>query len=171
MRWRLRLAVVPRPISCNEVASSAPRHRGIAPNDSAAIVLNASANASVAWPDEITQRLRPLADCWREIAFQSDYEASELVRRDRIDILVDLAGHIGGNRLMVFARKPAPIQVTYIGYQNTTGMLAMDYRLTDDGKCPKCAAAIPGRWDAAKTRSALKRFTAFDRIPRAVRQS
>ena len=55
-----------------------------------------------------------------------------MVRQDRIDVLVDLTGHIGGGtRLLLFARKPAPIQVTYIGYQNTTGMQAMDYRFTD----------------------------------------
>ncbi len=53
------------------------------------------------------------------------------MRNDAIDILVDLTGHIGSNRLPMFARRPAPIQVTYIGYQNTTGMSAMDYRLTD----------------------------------------
>ena len=67
-----------------------------------------------------------------DIVGQSDAQVAELVRNDRIDILVDLTGHISsGGRLLVFARKPAPVQVTYIGYQNTTGMRAMDYRLTD----------------------------------------
>ncbi len=81
--------------------------------------------------DGATERLQQYADHWRDIANMSDLQASEIVRQDRIDILVDLAGHIGGGRLLVFARKPAPVQVTYIGYQNTTGMAAMDYRLTD----------------------------------------
>jgi predicted O-linked N-acetylglucosamine transferase (SPINDLY family) len=59
-----------------------------------------------------------------------------LIRDDQIDLLVDLSGHIAGHRLLVFARKPAPVQVTYLGYQNTTGMQAMDYRLTDDWSDP-----------------------------------
>jgi predicted O-linked N-acetylglucosamine transferase (SPINDLY family) len=92
--------------------------------------------AHVDCPDETTGRLRGYADQWRDIAHLSDAEAAALVRRDRIDILVDLTGHIGGNRMLLFARKPAPIQVTYIGYQNTTGMKAMDYRLTDDWADP-----------------------------------
>ena len=86
--------------------------------------------------DQTTARLRPFADHWREITHASDAQAAEMVRRDQIDILVDLAGHIGGTRLLLFAHKPAPIQVTYIGYQNTTGMAAMDYRLTDDWSDP-----------------------------------
>jgi predicted O-linked N-acetylglucosamine transferase (SPINDLY family) len=86
--------------------------------------------------DETTARLQTYADGWREIAHLADEQVAQMVRDDKIDILVDLAGHIGGNRLLVFARKPAPVQVTYIGYQNTTGMSAMDYRLTDDWSDP-----------------------------------
>jgi predicted O-linked N-acetylglucosamine transferase (SPINDLY family) len=81
--------------------------------------------------DKTTTRLRVAVDHWREVRLHSDEQLARLIRDDAIDILVDLTGHIGGNRLLVFARKPAPIQVTYIGYQNTTGMSAMDYRLTD----------------------------------------
>ena len=87
-------------------------------------------------PDEITARLQGAVDHWRETLAVKDERLADMVREDRIDILVDLAGHIGGNRLLVFARKPAPIQVTYIGYQNTTGMSAMDYRLTDERADP-----------------------------------
>ena len=82
-------------------------------------------------PDEVTERLRKAADTWRSIAGLPDERAAELVREDGIDILVDLAGHTGGHRLRVFARKPAPIQITYLGYPGTTGLAAMDYRLTD----------------------------------------
>ena len=86
--------------------------------------------------DETTRRFHASADHWREIFAANDQAVSEAIRRDSIDILVDLNGHINGNRLLVFARKPAPIQVTYIGYQNTTGMSAIDYRLTDDHADP-----------------------------------
>jgi predicted O-linked N-acetylglucosamine transferase (SPINDLY family) len=86
--------------------------------------------------DEVTARLKAVADHWRDVGYKTDAQIAEMVREDRIDILVDLAGHIGENRLLVFARKPAPVQVTYIGYQNTTGMSAMDYRLTDERSDP-----------------------------------
>ena len=81
--------------------------------------------------DDISQRLRGCADHWRKITGKADWRVADLIRKDGIDILVDLAGHTACNRLLVFARKPAPVQVTYLGYPNTTGMKAMDYRLTD----------------------------------------
>ncbi len=81
--------------------------------------------------DAATDRLKAAADVWRQTRFRTDAQLAELVRQDRIDILVDLTGHLAAHRLLAFARRPAPVQVTYIGYQNTTGMSAMDYRLTD----------------------------------------
>ena len=68
---------------------------------------------------------------WRDISGLDDTQAADLVESDAIDILVDLSGHTRGNRLLLFARKPAPLQMTFLGYPNTTGMRAMDYRLTD----------------------------------------
>lgn len=81
--------------------------------------------------DRMTDRFQSLASLWRPLYNASDDEAAAIIRQDQIDILVDMAGHTGGNRLLVFARKPAPIQVTWLGYPDTTGMAAMDYRLTD----------------------------------------
>ena len=81
--------------------------------------------------DAVTLRLQKHAACWRKIRGVSDAQVAELIREDRIDILVDLAGHTSRHRLLVFARQPAPVQVTYLGYCDTTGMKAMDYRLTD----------------------------------------
>jgi predicted O-linked N-acetylglucosamine transferase (SPINDLY family) len=82
-------------------------------------------------PDTVTARLRALSEHWRDTALLDDAQTAALIREDRIDLLVDLAGHTAGNQLLVFARKPAPVQITWIGYPNTTGMGAMDYRLTD----------------------------------------
>ncbi|MBF0589436.1 MAG: tetratricopeptide repeat protein [Magnetococcales bacterium] len=82
--------------------------------------------------DHVTRRFQAAADGWREISQLGDTAVAEMVRRDGIDILVDLAGHSEGNRLRLFALRPAPIQVTWIGYPDTTGLQSMDYRLTDD---------------------------------------
>jgi protein O-GlcNAc transferase len=81
--------------------------------------------------DAVTARLKQKFDHWRNILTLNDDEAADLIETDEIDILVDLAGHTGGSRLPVFARKPAPVQVTWLGYPATTGMKAIDYRITD----------------------------------------
>lgn len=82
-------------------------------------------------PDAITARLQGRVQNWRNILSLSDEEAARLIEADDIDILVDLAGHSGDNRLGIFMRKPALVQVTYLGYPNTTGLAEMDYFLTD----------------------------------------
>ncbi len=82
-------------------------------------------------PDKITEQLQRHPVVWRDISGRTDEEVCNLVGNDRIDILVDLAGHSANNRLSMFVRKPAPIQVTWIGYPDTTGLKAMDYRITD----------------------------------------
>jgi protein O-GlcNAc transferase len=87
--------------------------------------------AEVSWPDAVTERFKQLADHWVTTVGMSDDGLAERIRRDGIDILVDLVGHTAKNRLPVFARKPAPIQVTWLGYPNTTGLKAIDYRLVD----------------------------------------
>ena len=87
--------------------------------------------SDVAAEDDVTQALRTDASVWREIAGVSDERVAALVHDDRIDILVDLTMHAADTRLLVFARKPAPVQVTYLAYCGTTGLETMDYRITD----------------------------------------
>lgn len=98
--------------------------------------------SDVARPDETTARIRKLADVWRVIAGAPDARVAELIRRDRIDVLVELAGHMGGNRMPLFARKPAPVQVAYPGYPNTTGLGTIDYLITDADRDPPGAEAL-----------------------------
>ena len=88
--------------------------------------------SSVERPDAVTEQYRALAgNRFREIRRLDDVRAAELVRRDRIDILVNLALHGAGNRLRLFACKPAPVQMTWLGYAGTTGLDSIDYRITD----------------------------------------
>ena len=87
--------------------------------------------------DATTYRLRGYADHWRIIWGMSDAVVADVIRRDGIDLLVDLSGHTAGNRLQVFARKPAPVQVTWLGYFATTGVEAIDYLIADGHVCPE----------------------------------
>lgn len=82
-------------------------------------------------PDAITRRSQSHADLWHTTAQMSDQQLAQLVREDQIDILVDMAAHTNENRMPVFARKPAPLQVTWLGLPTTTGLDTMDYRLSD----------------------------------------
>jgi predicted O-linked N-acetylglucosamine transferase (SPINDLY family) len=87
--------------------------------------------ANVHRPDPITKRVQSHADVWRDTVGLTDAALAEMVRGDRIDILIDLTMHMAYNRLLVFARKPAPVQVAWLAYPGTTGLSAIDYRLTD----------------------------------------
>jgi len=87
--------------------------------------------SGVKTPDQMTERCRRVANLWRDIAHLSDEQVADTIRSDRIDILVDLSGHSEANRLLAFARRAAPVQLTAWGYANGTGVDAMDYILTD----------------------------------------
>ena len=88
--------------------------------------------SNVARPDSRTADFRAVAgDRWRDIHALSDDEAADLIRRDSLDLLVDTSGHMPGNRLLVFARRPAALQASWLGYPNTTGLSAIDFRFTD----------------------------------------
>ncbi|EDN67126.1 conserved hypothetical protein [Beggiatoa sp. PS] len=88
--------------------------------------------ADVINPDAATQKLQGYVDTWRDIVGLSHEQAASQIREDKIDVLIDLAGHTDKNRLLVFAQKPAPVQVTYLGYAGTTGLSTIDYKLTDN---------------------------------------
>ena len=88
--------------------------------------------------DSVSEVLKENSLEWRDISCLDDQEACDLIENDRIDILIDLAGHTARNRLLLFARRAAPVQVTWLGYSSTTAVPAMDYLFTDD------SAVLPG---------------------------
>jgi len=102
--------------------------------------------------DAMTQRFRDLAAVWRDCSTKVDPVLEPVIRTDAPDIAVDLGGHTGNSRLPLFARRLAPVQVSYLGYPNTTGLAAMDYRFVDPTTDPV------GEADAFHTES-LVRFS------------
>ncbi len=86
--------------------------------------------------DDATIRIQKLCDKWIPCNDMTDEALATRIRDDQIDILIDLSGHTGYNRLLTFARKPAPIQMTWLGYQSTTGLSAIDYRITEEALDP-----------------------------------
>ncbi len=111
--------------------------------ESAALSLHAYYNHAT--EDSVTARLRTHFRHWHRIVGLSDAALAERITSDRIDILIDLSGHTAENRLLTFARKPAPVQVSWIGYPGTTGLKAMDYYLADRHFLP------PGTFDSQFT--------------------
>lgn len=89
------------------------------------------AYSNTAREDEVTERLKKEFDHWNDIRFMKDDDAADLIERQQIDILVDMSGHTAGHKLLVMARKPAPVQITWLGYPATTGMKAIDYKISD----------------------------------------
>jgi predicted O-linked N-acetylglucosamine transferase (SPINDLY family) len=98
--------------------------------------------ASPAWSDDITRRLQSCARAWHQVQAMEDADLDALIRRERIDVLLELTGHFVGNRLPALARKPAPVIVTAIGYPNTTGVPAIDLRLVDSVTDPPGSEAL-----------------------------
>ncbi|OEZ50202.1 TPR repeat-containing protein YrrB [Janthinobacterium sp. MP5059B] len=99
--------------------------------------------------DDVTERLQEFFPHWRQVEHLSDLDLAQLIRDDGIDILIDLSGHTGKNRLLMFAAKPAPVQASWIGYPLTTGLQAIDYYLSDPFFSP------PGELDSQFTEKLL----------------
>ncbi|CAN5505963.1 tetratricopeptide repeat protein [soil metagenome] len=100
--------------------------------------------------DDVSERMKKAADRFHPIIGLSDTAAFEQIRHDEIDILIDLSGHTAGNRLELFGRKPASLQMTLFGYPNTSGLRAMDYRITDEISDP------PGQTEHLYTEKLLR---------------
>lgn len=98
--------------------------------------LEVYAYSSVIRPDAETEKVKGLVDHFMDIRAMNDLNVANQIRHDGIDVLVDLAGHTAGHRMVLFALKPAPVQITQFGYPDTTGLAAMDYRITDASADP-----------------------------------
>ena len=100
--------------------------------------------------DRLTARFQAAATLWRDVLGWNHEQLAAQIRDDQIDILFDLAGHTAHNRMLTFVRKPAPIQITWIGYEGTTGLSAIDYLLADRYMVPEAGrSALPREGIAA----------------------
>lgn len=140
------------------------------------------AYSELADEDAITAKLKPGFEAWRTTVGRSAEEVAATIRADGIDVLVDLAGHTAGNRLDVFARNPAPVQASWLGYPDPTGLAAIDWRLTDaicdpeDSPGPEapwrlpdgihCYALPEGAPSAAASTNAIPVFGSFNAWPK-----
>ncbi|MFM7807069.1 MAG: tetratricopeptide repeat protein, partial [Planctomycetota bacterium] len=124
----LRIGVVSCDLRGHSVGFFAESFMRERPADAEIVVFS---TATPAWSDAITKRLQGFAKAWHQVERMDDAGLDALIRRERIDVLLELAGHFIGNRLPALARKPAPVIVTAIGYPNTTGVPAIDLRLVD----------------------------------------
>ncbi|MCE9620027.1 MAG: tetratricopeptide repeat protein [Planctomycetes bacterium] len=147
--------VPPRPLRIGYVSGDFRRHSVahfiepvLARHDPSRVEVFCYYNDTV--EDEVTQRLKSLSPHWCVIGGMNDHDAARKIRDDDIDLLVDLAGHTNQNSLLMFARKPAPVQATWIGYPNTTGFTNIDYRITDALCDP------PGAADALHTEQLMR---------------
>jgi len=92
--------------------------------------------SSVKQPDNFTEELKTLTNCWRDISGMEEKAAAELIHSDSIDILIDLAGHSAENSLRILAWEPAPLQITWLGFSGSTGLQAIKYRISDKWLTP-----------------------------------
>lgn len=124
--------------------------------------------SNVERPDATTQRLRGYDVAWRDVSRLTDEQAAAAVRAEGIDVLVDLTLHMDRSRLLAFARRPAPVQVTWLGYPETTGLTAMDYRLSDPHIDP---SADDERYYFERTVRLPETFWCYDPLTRNVNVS
>ncbi len=126
---------------------------------------------TVSEADERTARMRPLADHWHDVSQLSDDALAALVFEHEVDVLVDLSGLTNGGRLHVVARKPAPVQISYLGYLSTTGVDAIDYRISDARADPPGAAERGHSEQLVRLPRSMWCFAPLDAMPAPVSRS
>jgi protein O-GlcNAc transferase len=145
-----------RPLHVGYVSADFKRHAVawflepiLAHHDPAKVKVHAYANLA-GTGDEVTARLRRHCAVFRSLVGLADADAARMIAADGIDVLVDLGGHTAGHRLGIFAHRPAPVQITYLGYPATTGLTRIQYRLTD------AVADPPGATEALHTEELVR---------------
>lgn len=141
----------------------------LANHDKTAVEIYAYAEMTV--EDEVTQDYKTFVDHWTPTLGMSDEDLAERIKKDNIDILIDVAGHTAGNRLRVFARKPAPVSISWLGFGYTTGLSTIDYYLCDEMSVPMGSEHLfseePWRLDRASYvyRPPIEAMGAVNKLP------